>query len=403
MRIALFTDSYLPELNGVAASISTLHEQLRLLGHDVHVFAPSNVGTESDDASIHRIRSMPLIFLKERRAAFFSPTLMHKISAFEFDIIHTHSEFMMGMLGRMAARKHKNCPVVHTYHTIWEDYTYYITHGLADAQAREFARKFSRIWCNGCDLIVAPTHKTERLLRDYGVTRPIRILPTGLDIGRFAPALHNAEERARRRQECGIPEHAKVLLNIGRISREKNLEAVLSAMPEVFARHPDAYFVLIGSGPWVETLQKQTYSLGIADRVRFPGPKPWAEIDEYYAIGDVFVSASQSETQGLTYIEALAAGLPVIALNDPALEGVILPGVNGYLLQDANEMPTAIDRALSAEGETLRAHAAPSVAHYGKAAFAREMVKTYQLIRYRITGDPSEKPIEMPEFLEVSR
>lgn len=403
MRIALFTDSYLPELNGVAASVSTLHEQLRLLGHDVHVFAPSNAGTEADDISIHRIRSMPLIFLKERRAAFFSPTLMHKISAFEFDIIHTHSEFMMGLLGRMAARKQKNCPVVHTYHTIWEDYTYYITHGLADAQAREFARKFSRIWCNGCDLIVAPTHKTEYLLRDYGVTKPIRILPTGLDIDRFAPALHNQEERARRRRECGIPADAKVLLNIGRISREKNLEAVISAMPEVFARHPDAYLVLIGSGPWGEALQKQAHTLGIADRVLFPGPKPWAEIDEYYAIGDVFVSASQSETQGLTYIEALAAGLPVIALYDPALEGVILPGVNGYLLQDGNEMPTAIDRALSSEGEALRANAASSVAHYGKTAFAREMVKTYQLIRYRITGDPSEKPIEMPEFLEVTR
>lgn len=401
MRIALFTDSYLPELNGVAASVSTLHEQLRLLGHDAHVFAPSNKDTEGDDDSIHRLYSMPLIFLKERRAAFFSPTLMRQISSLGFDIIHTHSEFMMGLLGKMAARRQRFCPMVHTYHTIWEDYTYYITHGLGDSQARKFARKFSRSWCNGCDLIVAPTQKTERLLRDYGVTKPIRILPTGLDIDRFAPALHNAGERAKRRQECGIPADAKVLLNIGRISREKNLEAVLEAMPEVFARHPDAWLVLIGSGPWVEALQRKAQDLGIAHRTRFPGPKPWAAIDEYYAIGDVFVSASQSETQGLTYIEALASGLPVIALYDDALEGVILPGVNGQLLRDTRDMPSAIDEALSPEGEVFRTNAAPSVSHYGKAAFAREMVKTYQLIRYRQTGDPSDKPIEMPEFLEV--
>ncbi len=375
MRIALFTDSYYPEINGVANSVYTLFQELTALGHEVHVFAPSNKQAQREP-NVHRIASMPLIFLKDRRSVVFSPALLARVNRYRFDVIHTHSEYLVGMLGRFVA-KMRGVHCVHTYHTIWEDYTYYVTHGIAEARARRLAAKFSGFWCNHCDAIIVPTGKIQGLLERYGVHTPMTVIPTGLDLERFSPSGIPRAEIAACRAECGVLPDRRVFLYIGRIAKEKNLETVMGAMPAVMAACPAAVFVLVGEGPWIPVLREQARALGIGGRVIFTGPKPWAQIHKYYAMGDVFVSASQSETQGLTYIEAMAAGLTVVAREDPCLNGVLEHGANGLLFGEEKMLPDLLLRALSPEAASLGAAAAQTAQRYSKAAFARAVERVY--------------------------
>lgn len=390
MRIALFTDTYTPEINGVATSVHTLFQELTALGHEVHVFAP-RVKACAKEPRVHRIASMPLIFQKKRRSVVFSPRLLARINRYHFDIVHTHSEYLVGMLGRVVA-KMQRCCCVHTYHTIWEDYTYYVTHGIGEARMRRLAAKLSRIWCNHCDHVLVPTQKIHALLLQYGVRTPMSIIPSGLNLTRFAPGYCSTDIVKARRKECGLLPHQRALLNIGRIAKEKNLECIVQAMPPIFAVHPEVVLVIIGEGPWVSVLEKIAGQLGIASRVLFPGPKPWKNIHEYYQVGEVFVSASNSETQGLTYIEAMSSGLAVVAKSDPCLAGVIENGRNGLLFDSVADLQGALLRALSPDGRRLGAAAAQSVTQFSQDTFARKVAQTYRQTLWRMTGEEKWRP-----------
>ena len=379
MKIGLFSDTFYPEINGVATSVLTLHRELTRRGHEVHVFAPKCRGWESyQQDTVHYIASAPLLVLKDRNVAFPGPLTNWEATKLDFDVVHTNSEFVMGHFGRLVARANDSV-LVHTYHTIWEEYTYYVTHGVADEAARKVARKYSQWWCNRFDRIIAPTGKTLGLLYDYGVRTPMDIIPSGMDIARFAPERHDALERTARRNECGVQPGERVLLNIGRISREKNLEQVVRVFPRLLDQHPDVRLIIVGEGPMRESLSKMADELGVAEHVTFTGPKPWEQIDQYYAIGDVFVSASHSETQGLTYVEAMASGLCVCAVNDACLSGVIQDGVSGILTGDEDEaLLSGLLRAFSDEGREIARHAAEYAAPFGTEAFAVRVEKCYE-------------------------
>ena len=379
MKIGLFSDTFYPEINGVATSVLTLHRELTRRGHEVHVFAPKCRGWESyQQDTVHYIASAPLLMLKDRNVAFPGPLTNWEATKLDFDIVHTNSEFVMGHFGRLVARANDSV-LVHTYHTIWEEYTYYVTHGVADEAARKVARKYSEWWCNRFDRIIAPTGKTLGLLYDYGVRTPMDIIPSGMDIARFAPERHDTPERTARRGECGVQPGERVLLNIGRISREKNLEQVMRVFPRLHEQHPDVRLVIVGEGPMREHLTKMAAELGVEQHVTFTGPKPWEKIDQYYAIGDVFVSASHSETQGLTYVEAMASGLCVCAVNDECLRGVIQDGVSGILTGDEDEALLAgLLRAFSDEGRQIARHAAKYAEPFGTEAFAARVEKCYE-------------------------
>lgn len=379
MKIGLFSDTFYPEINGVATSVLTLHRELTRRGHEVHVFAPKCRGWESyQQDTVHYIASAPLLVLKDRNVAFPGPLTNWEATKLDFDIVHTNSEFVMGHFGRLVSRANDSV-LVHTYHTIWEEYTYYVTHGVADEAARKVARKYSEWWCNRFDRIIAPTGKTLGLLYDYGVRTPMDIIPSGMDIARFAPERHDALERTARRGECGVQPGERVLLNIGRISKEKNLEQVMRVFPRLHEQHPDVRLVIVGEGPMREHLTKMAAELGVEQHVTFTGPKPWEKIDQYYAIGDVFVSASHSETQGLTYVEAMASGLCVCAVNDECLRGVIQDGVSGILTGDEDEaLLTGLLRAFSDEGRQIARHAAKYAEPFGTEAFAARVEKCYE-------------------------
>lgn len=379
MKIGIFSDTFYPEINGVATSCHILHRELTAMGHEVHVFAPKCKGWEEHASdTIHYLKSVPLPVLKDRNVGIPGKGIIHAADDIGFDIVHTHSEFAMGMLGLHVA-KAAGCALVHTYHTIWENYTYYMTHGFADKTAQKLARKYSGWWCEKFSRVIAPTEKTSGLLRKYGVTSPIDIIPSGIDLGRFDPKNHSPEEIAEIRRECGVPEGKRVLINIGRISKEKNIEKVVRVFPRLLLHCPDVHLVIVGEGPMLNTLRDMVKVLDIEEHVSITGSKQWEIIDRYYAIGDVFVSASHSETQGLTYIEAMSSGLCVCAVNDPCLENVVIDGVSGVLSGDEDEeLLGALVRAFGDEGRRIKEssveHARPFSAEY----FAKSVEKCYE-------------------------
>ncbi|MDO4741405.1 MAG: glycosyltransferase, partial [Eubacteriales bacterium] len=267
MKIGLFSDTFYPEINGVATSILTLHRELTRRGHEVHVFAPKCRGWElNQQETFHYIHSAPLVVLKDRNVAFPGPLTSWEATKLDFDVVHTNSEFVMGYFGKLVAHAN-NSALVHTYHTIWEEYTDYITRGVADEAARKIARKYSQWWCNRFDRVIAPTGKTAGLLYDYGVRMPMDIIPSGMDIARFAPQKHSEEERMAARAECGVLPGERVLLNIGRIAKEKNLEQVMRVFPRLLEAYPDVRFVIVGEGPQREPLEKLASELGVGGHV----------------------------------------------------------------------------------------------------------------------------------------
>ncbi len=378
MIIGIFTDTFYPEVNGVATSCLNLYQELQRRGHTVHVYAPKCKGWEEFQSdTVHYLESKQFILLKDRNVALPGMGTIRQALDMHFDVVHTNSEFIVGFLGSYIAR-HTGCVRIHTYHTVWEDYTYYITHGIGDNTAKNFVKRYSEWWCDRFDRVIVPTAKTENLLRQYGVETPIDIIPSGMDLRRFAPEKHSAEERAATRAECGIPEGKRVLLNIGRLAKEKNLEKILRVFPELHRRLPDVQLVIIGEGPLKQTLQEQAETLGVADSVSIVGAKPWEKIDRYYAIGDVFVSASHSETQGLTYIEAAASGLCVCAVDDPCLLGVFRDGVSAVLSGDSDEqLLESLMLSFSPVGGRIRRNAVEAARPYSTEQFAQRVECCY--------------------------
>ncbi len=378
MIIGIFTDTFYPEVNGVATSCLNLYQELQRRGHTVHVYAPKCKGWEEFQSdTVHYLESKQFILLKDRNVALPGMGTIRQALDMHFDVVHTNSEFIVGFLGTYIAR-HTGCVRIHTYHTVWEDYTYYITHGIGDNTAKNFAKRYSEWWCDRFDRVIVPTAKTENLLQQYGVETPIDIIPSGMDLRRFAPEKHSAEERAATRAECGIPEGKRVLLNIGRLAKEKNLEKILRVFPELHRRLPDVQLVIIGEGPLKQTLQEQAETLGVADSVSIVGAKPWEKIDRYYAIGDVFVSASHSETQGLTYIEAAASGLCVCAVDDPCLLGVFRDGVSAVLSGDSDEqLLESLMLSFSPVGGRIRRNAVEAARPYSTEQFAQRVECCY--------------------------
>lgn len=348
MNIGIFSDTYYPQLNGVTTSIRTLAHGLEEKGHNVYIFTPWDPRTpEVDEPNVFRIPSMPFLFLKNFRAGLLCPPhLSRKIHSLNLDIIHTQTEFSLGFLGKFISTT-QGIPLVHTYHTMYEDYVHYIAGGHLITP--EMAREFSKFFCNGtCDVIV-PTKKTEDLLLSYGVTTPISIIPTGIDTARFRKENFSAQEILELRHTLGLDANTPVVLSIGRVAKEKSIDVVIKALPGLLEKMPAAKMVIVGEGPEKENLESLAKSLGIENHIIFTGGKPWTEIGKYYQLGNVFCSASVTETQGLTFAEAMAAGIPVVAKNDPCINNIITHNITGLLFEDEAELSRLLCQVLSDE------------------------------------------------------
>ena len=382
MRIGLFTDTYYPQINGVATSVLMLKENLEKLGHQVFVFTTTDPKADRHEKNVFRVVSLP--FKSSRRVGMvFHPRLSRRVKKLNLDMIHTHTEFSLGIFGRTMAR-FLNIPHIHTYHTIYEDYTHYIVKfGILDTIAKSAARKLSANFCNSANMVVVPTEKVKDLLLSYNVVKEISVVPTGIRLDKYSKGTYSCEDIQKLKKSLGIDESQKVIIYIGRMSEEKNLEEVLRNLQDFLKSKNDTKFLLIGDGPDLDSFKSLAASLGIAHNTIFAGERPWDEIGLYYQLGDVFVSASQSETQGLTYIEALASGLPVVAKKDRCLEGVVENGYNGYTYVQKDEFLQYLQIALSNDEkrEIMSKNAANSTEKFSAIGFAEAIEKQYyQLI-----------------------
>ncbi len=385
MNVGLFSETYYPEINGVATSIYLLKKELEKRGHNVYVFTTTTPGAPEQEHNVYRVPSIPFVFITERRVGlFYHPKLAHIIKKLKLDIIHTHTEFSLGIFGRIMAKELK-LPIVHTYHTIYEDYTHYLTHFKAlDRRAKAFARTYTKLCCNTVEQVIVPTEKTKKLLMTYSVHKDISIVPTGIDLSKFDRDNYSREEVEELRNKYGIQKEDKVLIYIGRVSQEKNIEEILRAMPEYMATRKNVKFVIVGSGPELCKLQELSQGLGVNSQVIFTGSKAWDTIGLYYRLGDVFVSASQSETQGLTYIEAMASGLPVVAREDKCLEDILDQGRNGYTFTDQEGLYQGLDQILFWDKETdYSGNALEKVGKYSMQEFARQVEQVYTKVMSR--------------------
>jgi 1,2-diacylglycerol 3-alpha-glucosyltransferase len=385
MNIGLFTETYYPEINGVANSVYMLKNELEKRGHNVYVFTTTTPGAPEHEHNVFRVPSIPFIFITERRVGlFYQPKLAHIIKKLNLDIIHTHTEFSLGIFGRIMARELR-LPIVHTYHTIYEDYTHYMTHIRAlDRRAKAFARAYSKVCCNTVEQVIVPTQKTKELLMTYSVHKDISVVPTGIDLSKFDKNNYPEKEIKELKKKYGLTGNNKVLIYIGRVSPEKNIEEIIKAMPEYMRTRESVRFVIVGSGPELEKLENLVNGLGMKDRFIFTGAQPWDSIGLFYQLGDVFVSASKSETQGLTYIEAMASGLPIVARQDKCLEDILEQGSNGYAFTNNSELYYGLDQVLFEDKQTNYSdNAIQKVEKYSAEEFASQVEKVYLQVNSR--------------------
>jgi 1,2-diacylglycerol 3-alpha-glucosyltransferase len=340
MRIGFFTDTYTPQTNGVVTSIQLFKKALQARGHDVTVFAPAPAMSDDEPSTI-RFRSVPLIFQREMRVA--SPVSFEAMRAVEearLDIVHAHDPFSIGLFGLGVARR-RRIPYVHTYHTLYPEYVHYVWDTNLSTR---LAERLSREYCDLCDSIIAPSTKIERYLRRWGTTSPIDVIATGIDTGRFCTT-HDGEVVALRTR-LGLAVSLPVLLFVGRLGKEKSVDTLIEALAR--SKNRDAVLLVVGDGPDRRELERLASDLGVGRRVRFAGYLEGRELVAAYHLSDAFVFASTTETQGLVLGEALAAGLPVIAVHDDAVADFVVEGRTGFLVQPrAEAMAAAVDKVLN--------------------------------------------------------
>jgi len=342
MRIGFFTDTYTPQINGVVTSISLFREALMERGHEVYVFAPTPDHPDDDSRTV-RFPSLPFVFQPEMRLASpFSIEALRVLDKVDLDIVHSHDPFAIGLFGLNVARRHK-IPYVHTYHTMYPEYVHYV---WETRLTKRLAERLSREFCEQCSSIIAPSTKVERYLRNWGVTVPIDVIATGVDIERYAavnqPRIDALAERARVRPE------ERLLLFMGRLGKEKNVELLLRALWH--SRLPNTRLLIGGDGPHREYLQSLAVELGIDDRVTFLGYLQGEDAVAAYHLAHAFAFASTTETQGLVIGEAMAAGLPVVAVEDHAVEDFVISGRTGLIVPGRpDDLGIAFDQLLGDE------------------------------------------------------
>jgi 1,2-diacylglycerol 3-alpha-glucosyltransferase len=346
VRVGFFTECYKPIVNGVVASIDALRDGLCARGVEVTTVAPHFPRFVDDARDVVRIPSLPLPTQTAYRLCLPYLNADDRRRVRGLDIVHAHSPFVTGWMGASYARRH-HIPLVFTYHTRLDAYAHYapFDRGTTERAMSELTRRYA----NWADAVVVPTQAMEILLRELGVRAPISVVPSAIDVERFAGGRRSALVRAR----LGCNDDAPLALVVSRLAMEKNLELALDAL----ARTPELRLAVVGEGPHRAALEERARRLGVGDRVRFTGSLARERLPDVYASVDAFVFPSTTDTQGLVLAEALAAGLPVIAADSEASRDVLV-GAGRLVAADPEALADAIRAALAAGRDQSAVHLA---------------------------------------------
>lgn len=360
MRIVMMTNTYLPHVGGVARSVQTFSEALRDCGHQVMVVAPEFPDTPESETDVVRVPAIQRFNGSDFSVRLPVPGLLDEpLERFQPDLVHSHHPFLLGDTALRVASA-RGVPLIFTHHTLYEEYTHYVsstTESVTGDALKRFVIDLSTGYANLCDHVIAPSESIAGLLRERGVTTPITVVPTGVDLARFA-----RRSPKRFRQSQGIPQEALVVGHTGRLAPEKNLMFLTRSVAAFLRARPEAWFLVAGVGPIEDEMRAHLESQGVLDRCRFAGILQGRDLIDCYASMDVFAFASQSETQGLVLVEAMAAGVPVVAVDASGVREVVQDGVNGRMLpmEDEGVFAAALDwyASLSAEARKTFSRAA---------------------------------------------
>ena len=347
MRIGLFTDTYPPYINGVATSVCMLKKALEKKGHQVFLVTvnPDNMKYKyEDNGKTIKIPGLPTGIYDYRLSGIYPIRVVNKIKKWKLDVIHSHTEFGVGTFARLIS-KQLNIPLVHTYHTMYEDYVHYITHGYFDKSSKKLVEYLTLFYCDTtANELIVPTKKTWDLFKEkYGLDKNIYIVPTGIEIERFYSEKIKKEAVDKIKHEFKIKKDDFVLLFVGRLGKEKNIDFLIEAQKDLVSKIPNIKLIIVGDGPERVDFYNHAKKLNLDDKIFFTGMVPWEEVPNYYQVADLFVTASTTETQGLTVIEAMAAGVPPICIDDESFRLTVADHLNGRIFKNKREYKIIIN------------------------------------------------------------
>ena len=387
MRIGLFTDTYPPQINGVANSTYILRNELVKAGHEVFVITTNAEKSESVWNEEHDVLYLGGIELKFLYGYIMTTPFhlnhINDIRELDLDVIHIQTEFGVGIFGHICARQ-LSIPLVATYHTTWEDYTHYVNFAhlkSIDNVAKKAVKELSRIHGDSVIRLIAPSKKTKELLERYNVKTKIEIIPTGLELDHFSPDHTDFGKREELRKNYNVQAGEKLLVYVGRLAQEKSLDLVIAGMQKVSEEGIPVKLLIVGGGPDMHVLEKEVREAHLEDKVFLTGPKPGDEVPDIYRSCDAFVSASLSETQGMTFIEALASGLPLFARKDEVLEELLIPEQTGWFFETPEDFAERLKEFTKLDDARMQDLKTACIAHarpYSSRHFGQEVLRVYQ-------------------------
>lgn len=325
-HIGFFTNTYLPTMSGVVRSISTFRQAFDEMGHNVFVFAQKAAKYHDVEPFIFRYPALEVPWANAYAFPVpFSPSINDTLPCLKLDVIHSHHAFL---LGETAARKAEalGLPLVFTFHTRYDEYTHYVPFG--SGLTKQIADRWVGNYLEKCQHIVTPSDSVKELLIELGVRGDITIIPTGIELKQFRDASGEAI-----REKYGWGDDT-VFISVGRLAKEKSFDTLLEAAAIVMRDHPQVRLAIIGGGLEERSLKKLARELGITDRVNFIGTVPYEEVPDYLKAADIFSFASTTETQGLVTMEAMAAGLPIVAVDAIGTHDAVTDGEDGLLTEN---------------------------------------------------------------------
>ncbi len=384
MRVALFTETYLPYINGVVTHVKILKEGLESLGHEV-LIVTADASTKKHyikDGILHCPATHFKKFYNYSIAQPLSFGRLREIKNFNPDVIHIHNEFGIGLSGVLAA-KNLGIPSVYTLHTIYDDYIHYIAPKMLTGMTKRAMWRYTRYFSNRVMAITGPSPKCEEFLRLAGVKKPIYIIPNSVEVDSFDSDKVSTQQKDAVRSKYNIPTNAFVACFVGRLGKEKSVDVLLTNWKELITPADHMYLLIVGNGPQHSELEDMAKEFGIDNMVRFTGPIPHGDIPPYYAACDVYLTASLSEAYSISMLEGMASGLPVLQRLDPSNKDQIQEGVNGFLFKSPEEMAERL-RYISAmspeERAGLKKSVISTVKDHNSSRIAEYMLEIYNKV-----------------------
>ena len=398
MRIGIFTETYSPYISGLVTSEVMLKKALEKLGHEVYVVTANLEDFHyryDENEHVLKVPGIPTGIYDSRLTSIYPVRAVNKIKSWNLDVIHSQTEFAIGTFARLIS-KQLNIPLVHTYHTMYEDYIHYITKGYFNKSSKKIVEYLTLFYCDKTvSELIVPTKKTYDLFKEkYGVDRNIYIIPTGIEIERFYKDKLDLKKLSNLRNKLGFKEDDFVGAFIGRLGKEKNVIFLLDVIKELKDKLPNFKFLLVGDGPDFDEYKGIIKKYDIEDRVVMTGKVAWEDVPYYYHLSDIFLTASHTETQGLTVIEAMASGSVPVCIKDESFENSIIDKEDGMIFKDKKECKEIItkfynDRELL---NKIRQQGIKNSEKFSSKYFAESVLKVY--------NKAIESKLENTSFLE---